>query len=100
MSVTDGMFRLLFIVRAIDRILRRAFWAPPDRVRWGGLSRTFWRSDVPRVLGELVHRSPEHALLCNVRICRDALNLVRTAVESKNHPTLCISGEPRAGRYA
>jgi hypothetical protein len=27
---------------------------------------------VPRVLGELVHRWPEHALLCNVRICRCA----------------------------
>jgi hypothetical protein len=27
MTVTYGMFRLTFNVRAIDRILRRAFWA-------------------------------------------------------------------------
>ena len=32
--------------------------------------------------------------------CRDALNLVRTAADSKNHATLCISGAPVTHRYA
>src|SRR3954453_21673337 len=63
MAVTYGMFRLLFIVRAIDR-------NPPIGVRRhhltgsaGDLSRPSWRPHVPPVRGDLVHRWLEQPVL-------------------------------------